>query len=142
MMVPIIIRDFEVRREDINHLGEASTQVKTLLKQVGFPSQHIRRVAIAMYEGEVNMAIHADGGTAKVEVYPDRVEILLEDQGPGIPDIEKAMEEGYSTASDAARSLGFGAGMGMGNMKKNTDELTVESAPGEGTCVQMVIYTN
>ena len=99
----------------------------------------IRKVAIAMYEGEINLVIHGGGGEIDVDIDGQRVLMVLTDHGPGIPDICKAMEEGWSTASDSARSLGFGAGMGLPNMKKNTDEMTVESTVGEGTTVTMVV---
>ena len=92
-----------------------------------------------MYEGEINLVIHGGGGEIDVDIDGATVRMVLRDQGPGIPDIQKAMEEGWSTASDSARSLGFGAGMGLPNMKKNTDEMTVESTVGEGTTVTMVV---
>lgn len=136
-MKPTITKKFEVDGDNFSLVGEASTQVKTLLKQIGFPPQLIRRVAIAMYEGEVNMAIHADGGTARADLYPDRVEILLDDKGPGIADIPLAMKEGYSTASEEARNMGFGAGMGLSNMKRNSDDMKIESTPGVGTKVHL-----
>jgi len=92
-----------------------------------------------MYEGEINMVIHADGGEADVNVYPDKIEIILADKGPGIPDIEKAMQAGYSTAPDDIRSLGFGAGMGLPNMKKYTDSIDIQTEVGVGTTVTMVV---
>ena len=103
------------------------------------PPEVIRRVSIAMYEGEINMVIHAGGGQADVAVTPDKIEITLTDHGPGIADISLAMKEGYSTAPDHIRSLGFGAGMGLPNMKRYTDSMKIESAEGEGTTVYMVI---
>ncbi|MFV0399529.1 MAG: ATP-binding protein [Oscillospiraceae bacterium] len=138
-MNPTISKRYEVEGGNFTHAGEASTKVKTLLKQIGFESDCIRRVAIAMYEGEINMVIHANGGFAQVDIYPDRVEILLEDTGPGIADIEQAMKEGYSTAPDEVRALGFGAGMGLSNMNKYTDEMRIESVVGEGTQVYMTV---
>lgn len=131
--------EYHVPGDDFTRAGEASSKVKNILKRMGFDSDTIRRVAIAMYEGEINLVIHGGGGDAFVEVYPDRVEIALVDHGPGIADVEKAMEEGYSTAPDNVRALGFGAGMGLPNMKKYTDELKIESVVGEGTTLRMRI---
>ena len=102
----------------------------------------IRRVAIAMYEGEINMVIHAGGGEAFVDISPERVDIVLEDHGPGIADVEKAMQAGYSTAPDQVRSLGFGAGMGLPNMKKYTDEMTIDTEVGKGTTLKMTVLVN
>jgi len=104
-----------------------------------FSPEIIRRVSVAMYEGEINMVIHADGGTADVNVYCDRIEIILADKGPGIPNIELAMQEGFSTAPDNIRSLGFGAGMGLPNMKRYTDDMKIESEIGVGTTVTMTV---
>ena len=131
--------EYHVPGDDFTRAGEASSKVKNILKRMGFDSDTIRRVAIAMYEGELNLVIHGGGGDAFVDVYPDRVEIALVDHGPGIADVEKAMEEGYSTAPDNVRALGFGAGMGLPNMKKYTDELSIESVVGEGTTLRMLI---
>ena len=131
--------EYHVPGDDFTRAGEASSKVKNILKRMGFDSDTIRRVAIAMYEGEINLVIHGGGGDAFVDVYPDRVEIALVDHGPGIADVEKAMEEGYSTAPDNVRALGFGAGMGLPNMKKYTDELNIESVVGEGTTLRMLI---
>ena len=131
---------FDVDGENFTSAGQASVQIKKNLRQLGLPPEIIRRVSIAMYEGEINMVIHAGGGEATVEVNPDRVEIYLEDNGPGIADVNKAMQEGWSTAPDNVRSLGFGAGMGLPNMKKYSDEMTIDSVVGEGTKLKMVIY--
>ena len=120
--------------------GEASGDVKHKLKKLGYNPSAIRRVSIAMYEGEINMVIHAGGGEANVDVDPDKVVIVLTDHGPGIADVEKAMQEGWSTAPDNVRSLGFGAGMGLPNMKKYSDEMTIDSVVGQGTTLKMVVY--
>ncbi|MBR2972397.1 MAG: ATP-binding protein [Clostridia bacterium] len=128
---------FEVNGEDFTSAGQASVQVKKNLRQIGIDPETIRRVSIAMYEGEINMVIHAGGGIAEVGVYDEYIEIVLDDHGPGISDIDKAMQEGYSTASDNIRSLGFGAGMGLPNMKKNTDSLEIFSTVGVGTKIVM-----
>ncbi len=128
---------FEVDGEDFTSAGQASVQVKKNLRQLGIDPETIRRVSIAMYEGEINMVIHAGGGVAEVGVYDEYIEIVLDDRGPGIADIDKAMQEGYSTATDTVRSLGFGAGMGLPNMKKNTDKLEIFSTLGVGTKIVM-----
>ena len=121
--------------------GTASTDMKRVLRQLGLDSEIIRRAAIAMYEGEINMVIHAHGGVAEVAIYEDRIEMNLIDHGPGIPDVELAMSAGYSTAAENIRELGFGAGMGLPNMKKYTDEMTIETEVGKGTTVRMVVRT-
>ncbi len=130
---------YQVPGDDFTRAGEASGAIKSTLKKLGFDPGVVRKVAIAMYEGEINLVIHGGGGEAVVDVDPDRVDIALVDHGPGIPDIQKAMEEGWSTAPDNVRSLGFGAGMGLPNMKKYTDEMQIESTVGVGTTVTMVV---
>ena len=130
---------FDVDGENFVSAGQASVQVKKNLRELGFPPEIIRRVSIAMYEGEINMVIHAGGGEADVDVFEDRIVIVLTDHGPGIPDIDLAMQEGYSTATDSVRSLGFGAGMGLPNMKRYTDEMRIDSIVGEGTVITMSI---
>ena len=128
---------FNINGNDFTSAGKASVQVKKLLRQLNFDSDTIRRVSVAMYEGEINMVIHADGGQADVIVNDDSVEVILTDSGPGIPDIDLAMQEGFSTAKDNIRSLGFGAGMGLPNMKRYSDELHISSTVGVGTTVSM-----
>ena len=130
---------FDVDVEDFTSAGEASAQVKKKLRQMGYAPELVRRVSIAMYEGEINMVIHAGGGVADVTIYEDRIEIVLQDRGPGIADIDLAMRAGYSTAPETIRSLGFGAGMGLPNMKRYSDSLRIESTVGEGTRVSIVI---
>lgn len=130
---------FDVDGDNFASAGDASIQIKKVLRQLGFSPDIIRRVSIAMYEGEINMVIHADGGTADVLVDDDKITIILADKGPGIADIGLAMQAGYSTAPDDVRSLGFGAGMGLPNMKKNTDEMHIDSTVGVGTTVTMVV---
>ena len=132
--------EYDVDGENFASAGRASESVKRTLKQLGVSPESVRRVAIAMYEGEINMVIHAHGGKAVVDLFPDHVEIRLIDRGPGIADIELAMKAGYSTAPESIRSLGFGAGMGLPNMKKYSDEMKVESTVGEGTTVTMTVY--
>ena len=131
---------YEVDGTDFTRAGEASFNVKKKLRALGVPSDVIRKVSIALYEGEINMVIHANGGVIDVEMSPDRIDMTLKDTGKGIPDIDKAMQAGYSTAADEVRSLGFGAGMGLPNMKKNTDEMRIESTVGVGTTVYMTVY--
>ena len=128
---------FDVDGEDFTSAGQASVQVKKNLRQLGIASDVIKRVSIAMYEGEINMVIHANGGVAEVRVNEDYIEIILDDKGPGIADVEKAMQEGYSTAPDNIRSLGFGAGLGLPNMKRYTDSMLIESTVGVGTKITM-----
>ena len=130
---------FDIDGEDFSSAGEASVQVKKKLRQLGFPSDVIRRCSIAMYEGEINMVIHANGGSADVAVYPDKVVMVLEDHGPGIPNVELAMQEGYSTASERIHNMGFGAGMGLPNMKRYTESLEIETKVGVGTKLTMVV---
>ena len=130
---------FDVNGENFTSAGEASVQTKKNLRMLGVHPDIVRRVAIAMYEGEINMVIHAGGGVATVTVYPEKIEIILEDKGPGIPDVELAMKEGFSTAPENIRSLGFGAGMGLPNMKKNTDTMEIASVFGEGTKITMTV---
>lgn len=132
---------FDVDGENFTSAGEASVAVKKNLRMLGFSPDIIRKVAIAMYEGEINMVIHAGGGKATVTVFPDKIEMVLRDSGPGIADIDLAMKEGFSTAPENIRNLGFGAGMGLPNMKKNTDTMKIESALGEGTTITMTVNT-
>ncbi len=131
---------YEVSTEDFTRAGEASSDVKKKLRQMGVPPEAIRKVAIAMYEGEINMVIHANGGTITVLIDSECIDMTLQDRGPGIPDIEKAMQAGYSTAPDNVRNLGFGAGMGLPNMKKYSDEMKVETELGVGTRVNMKVF--
>ena len=132
---------FDVDGENFASAGEASVQVKRLLRQMGFSPDLIRRISIAMYEGEINMVIHANGGDADVYMDPERIRVVLKDHGPGIKDIALAMQEGYSTAPDNIRSLGFGAGMGLPNMKRYSDEMTEESTVGVGTTITLIFQS-
>lgn len=131
---------FQVEGNDFLRAGEASGEVKRVLKRIGIPSDLIRKIAIAMYEAEMNMVIHAQGGHVDVEISTEKIGVILEDTGPGIPDIELAMKEGYSTASHEIRELGFGAGMGLPNMKRYSDALTITSELGKGTRVEIIVY--
>ncbi len=136
MSEPLVFH-YDVDGDNFTSAGQASAQVKKNLRQLGFDPEIIRKVAIAMYEGEINMVIHAGGGQADVVVEDGCVEIILKDTGPGIANIEQAMKEGFSTAPDQVRSLGFGAGMGLPNMKRYTDYMQIDSVVGEGTTITM-----
>ena len=138
-MSDLLTFHFDVDGDDFTSAGQASVQIKKNLRQLGISPDTIRRVSIAMYEGEINMVIHAGGGKADVSVSEDEVIITLTDHGPGIPNIEQAMQEGFSTAPDAIRSLGFGAGMGLPNMKRYTDYMNIESEVGKGTTITMKV---
>jgi len=130
---------YDVYADDFSRAGEASGAVKGVLKQLGVPPDVVRKVAIAMYEGEINMVIHAKGGKITVNIMPDEIDITLADVGPGIPDIALAMTEGFSTASEKVRDLGFGAGMGLPNMKKYADHINVQTELGVGTTVNIKV---
>ena len=138
MSEPLVFR-YDVDGENFTSAGEASVQVKKNLRSLGISPDTIRRVSIAMYEGEINMVIHAGGGEADIDILPDKVTVVLTDHGPGIPDVEKAMQEGWSTAPDNIRSLGFGAGMGLPNMKKYTDQMAIETVIGAGTTMTLTV---
>ncbi|NMB42666.1 MAG: anti-sigma regulatory factor [Clostridiales bacterium] len=128
---------YEIASEDFARAGDAASDVKRVLKQMNVKPDIVRKVAIALYEGEINMVIHSLGGKIDVYIMPDEILMKLEDTGPGIEDIERAMEEGYSTATESIRNMGFGAGMGLPNMKRYVDELDIRSGLGQGTKVTM-----
>ncbi|MCD8300966.1 MAG: ATP-binding protein [Clostridiales bacterium] len=130
---------FQVDGEDFTRAGEASSRLKSKLKQMNLPPDAVRRCAIAIYEGEINMVIHANGGVIDVDVMPDHVQMVLKDVGPGIPDIDQAMQEGFSTADGKVNEMGFGAGMGLPNMKRASDEIRIDTELGVGTTVTMRI---
>ncbi len=132
---------YQVPGDDFTRAGEASGAVKGLLKRLGLDPEVIRKLSIALYEGEINMVIHGGGGEIDVDIGPAGITAVLADHGPGIPDVDKAMEAGWSTAPDYVRNLGFGAGMGLPNMKKYADGLSVDSRVGEGTVVTIVVHT-
>ena len=136
-MTALIHQEYPVVAEDYTRAGEASADIKRRLKQLGVSSMVLRRVAVASYEVELNLVIHSRGGVLTLEVEPGRVRLVSRDVGPGIPDVELAMREGYSTANEEARSLGFGAGMGLPNMKRNADQFAIQSAVGVGTTIEM-----
>ncbi len=131
---------YDVSATDFTRAGAASGDVKRTLKQLGVSPATTRNVAVAMYEGEINMVIHAGGGEIDVEITEDAIKMVLADHGPGIENVELAMKEGYSTAPDNIRSLGFGAGMGLPNIKKYTDEFQLDTKVGEGTTLTLKVY--
>ncbi|MGI6188425.1 MAG: ATP-binding protein [Caldicoprobacteraceae bacterium] len=132
----IMKQKYPIEAGNFTLAGEASGQIKKVLKQLGVDSNIVRRVTVAAYEAEMNMVIHSVGGNLTLQVTPDRITVIAEDRGPGIPDIDLAMQEGYSTAPEMARELGFGAGMGLPNIKRCADILNVHSKMGEGTLLE------
>ena len=134
-----IVLQYHVPADDFPRAGEASSDVKGKLKQLGISPEAVRKVAIAMYEGEINMVIHAKGGEITVEITPQQIKMILADVGPGMQELELAMQDGYSTAPDEVRNLGFGAGMGLPNMKKYTDDMKIETELGVGTKITMEV---
>ena len=130
---------YDISGDDFASAGAASSDIKKKLRQLGLPTTLIKRAAIAMYEAEINMVIHAGGGMTEVIIGADRITMEFRDEGPGIPDIALAMTEGWSTASEEARQMGFGAGMGLPNIDKNVDHLEIDSVPGKGTMVRMTL---
>ncbi len=130
---------YEIEGGDFSSAGKASSDIKKTLKQLNIDPQIIRRIAIALYEAEVNVVAHAYKGVMQVDLDPQKIKIVLNDKGPGIENIEKAMQEGFSTASDEVRQMGFGAGMGLPNIKKNTDEMLLTSVPGKGTRLEIMV---
>lgn len=131
--------EYKVIKDDFTSAGEASSNIKKVLRQLGIDSKIIRKIAIVTYEAEMNIAIHSEGGIISVFINPDSIQIVAEDEGPGIENIDLAMKEGYSTASHKVRELGFGAGMGLPNMKRCSDEFYIESHKGRSTTVKMII---
>ena len=131
---------YTVPGDDFTRAGDASTDLKSKLKKMGVTGAPLRNISISLYEGEINLAIHAGGGEITALVYPEKVELYLDDNGPGIADISLALQEGFSSATEEIRSLGVGAGMGLPNMKKYADEFYIESEVGVGTHIKMVVY--
>ena len=138
-MSEIIKQHYDVDGTDFTRAGEASGKIKKTLKDIGFPPQAVRNTAIAVYEAEINLVIHAGGGEIDVEITPEFVKVVLTDHGPGIENVELAMQEGYSTAPDRIRALGFGAGMGLPNIKKYSDEMDIQTELGVGTVMTLKI---
>lgn len=134
-----IVLDYTLKGGDFDTAGEASSKIKRILQQIGVRSDVIRRIAISSYEAEMNVIIHAYSGVLRASIYPDRTELVIEDEGPGIADIDLAMQEGYSTAPDHIREMGFGAGMGLPNMVRCSDEFSINSVAGKGTKINILI---
>ncbi len=134
-----LLLEFSLEHYRFETAGEASSKVKQVVRQLGVDAQTARRISVCAYEAELNAIIHAFGGKMKVRVLPDRTELEVTDEGPGIPDVEAAMREGFSTAPDNIRELGFGAGMGLPNMKRSADEFEIKSTPGQGTWIRMMV---
>lgn len=135
-----MIFNYEICKEDFVNAGQASSNVKKILKELGINSNIIRRTVVAMYEAEINAVIHSNGGRALIDIDEEKVVISIIDNGPGIPDIDLAMTEGYSTAPDSIRKLGFGAGMGLPNIKRNADDLKILSEVGKGTTIKITVF--
>lgn len=131
---------YEVEGGNFTKAGNASSAVKKTLKQLNVNPKIVKRIVVALYEAEVNIVAHAYKGVITVNITPEHINILLDDEGPGIPDIDLAMKEGYSTASSKVREMGFGAGMGLPNIKRNVDDLNVSSIVDKGTRVEMKTY--
>ncbi len=131
--------EFQLVGSDFGTAGEASSKIKQVLQQIGVPADVVRRIAISAYEAEMNVIIHAIRGLMKAQILPDKTEICLKDEGPGIEDIELAMQEGYSTAPDHIREMGFGAGMGLPNISRCVDQFDITSTVGVGTTIRMVV---
>lgn len=137
-MIPYIL-DFDIKAKDFETAGEVSSKIRKILKQLSISPSSVKRASIAAYEAEMNIVIHSYGGHMKIEIFHDRMRIIAEDTGPGIDDIDLAMKEGYSTAPEEIREMGFGAGMGLPNMKQNTDYMDIKSDKLNGTTIVMDI---
>ena len=133
----MIKESYPVMADDMTSAGDVSARIKRHMKQLGIPASVVRRVSVGTYEAEIDLVIHSDGGRIDFEISPEKITIRVVDQGPGIPDLKKAMTEGWSTASNEVRNMGFGAGMGLPNMKRNADEFSIESTVGVGTDITM-----
>ncbi len=137
---PLLEKDFTVQGGDFIRAGEVSSSIKAILKEIGMCHEVIRRAAIATYEAEMNVVCYARQAAFHLAITPERLTIIAQDEGQGIPDIDQAMQEGFSTSTREIKEMGFGAGMGLPNIKKNTDQLNISSVVGEGTRVEMIIY--
>lgn len=136
----MIKETYPVKADDMTCAGDVSARIKRHMKRLGIPSSIMRRVSVCTYEAEINLVIHSDGGQIDFEISENRILVRARDVGPGIPDIDKAMTEGWSTASNEVRNMGFGAGMGLPNMKRNADEFAISSVVGEGTDISMIFH--
>lgn len=133
---------FEIESGNFTGAGHASSSIKKILKQLDVDNTKIKRIVVALFEAEINVVAHADSGRIDVEIDDEKIKMIVCDKGPGIPNIEMAMKEGFSTASQKVREMGFGAGMGLPNIKRNTDKFNIKSTVGEGTCLEMLVYLN
>lgn len=131
---------FRVEAGDFSHVGNASSEIKRTLKELAIEPKLVKRTVVALYEAEVNIAAHSHGGQVHAQIDADKIYVRFQDTGPGIADIERAMQEGFSTASDKVRQMGFGAGMGLPNIKRNCDEMRIQSEPGQGTTLEITCY--
>jgi len=138
----VFSQNFDITGRDFSRAGSISSKIKEVLQEIGIVSPIITRTAIAAYEAEMNVVMYARRGKLTFTLTPDMIQIKIEDEGPGIEDIEKAMEEGFSTATQEMREMGFGAGMGLPNIKKNADKFEVNSVPGKGTVYNIIIKLN
>ncbi|MFQ6038728.1 MAG: ATP-binding protein [Candidatus Aminicenantales bacterium] len=136
------VQKFEIAGKDFGKAGRVSTQIKEILQEIGIDPSVVRRAAIAVYEAEMNVVMYADQGTLTMGISPDKIRFRVEDEGQGIADIELAMQEGFSTATEEMREMGFGAGMGLPNIKKNADKFRIASIPGKGTTLEITFYLN
>ena len=136
----IIKEIYQVKANDMTAAGDVSARIKRHMKRLGIPGSIMRRVSVCTYEAEINLVIHSDGGQIDFEISEDSILVRARDVGPGIPDIDKAMTEGWSTASNEVRNMGFGAGMGLPNMKRNADEFAISSVVEEGTDISMIFH--
>jgi serine/threonine-protein kinase RsbT len=137
----LLNHQFSIQGNDFSNAGMVSTRVKSLLKKIGFDPKLVRRIAISTYEGEMNVVMHARRAKVNLSVTPQLIEVVIDDEGEGIPDVQLALQEGFTTATEEMRAMGFGSGMGLPNIKKNSDELNIESEIGKGTRVQMKFFT-
>ena len=137
-----VFQTFVIEGKEFFDAGKVSTEIKSMLKELGVQPEIVRRVAIAMYEAEMNVVMYAQRATVSVQLTPTTIRIIVDDRGPGIADVELAMQEGYSTATPEMRELGFGAGMGLPNIKKNADKFEIQSTLGKGTKLEITIWIN
>lgn len=136
----VLLQSFEITGRDFSRAGSVSTKVKEILQEIGIDPAIIRRAAIAAYEAEMNIVMYANRGELILTITPQKIHFKVADKGPGIEDIDMAMQEGYSTATDEMREMGFGAGMGLPNIKKNADIFEISSTPGSGTRLDIILY--
>lgn len=130
----------DIEKGDFVRAGKASSDVKKILKQLDIDPNIIKRIVVALFEAEINVVAHAEKGTVYANIDKEKIRITIQDEGPGIPNVDLAMQEGFSTASQKVREMGFGAGMGLPNIKKNTDEFHIKTKIGEGTTLELLVF--